>query len=154
MGAAWREPKDRDLEQVCAMVQGVKALGLETCATLGMLTDAQAQRLEAPGSTTTTTTSTPRRISTARSSPRALPGAARHAGAVRDAGIQVCCGGIVGMGESDDDRAGMLATLANLPQHPESVPINLLVQVEGTPLSGTRSSIRSTSCAPSRSRAS
>ena len=136
MGAAWREPKDRDLEQVCAMVEGVRALGLESCATLGMLTGAQARRLQGrPASTTTTTTSTPRRNSTARSSPRASTrtGSIRST-AVRDAGIHVCCGGIVGMGESDDDRAGLIATLASLPQHPESVPINMLVQVEGTPL--------------------
>ena len=109
-----------------------------------------------PASTTTTTTSTPRRNSTARSSPRApIRTGSTRSSAVRDAGIHVCCGGIVGMGESDDDRAGLIATLASLPQHPESVPINMLVQVEGTPLAGaTRSSIRSTSCAPSRSRAS
>ena len=157
MGAAWRSPKDRDLEKVCAMVEGVKALGLETCATLGMLTPTQAQRLQDAGldyynHNLDTSPEYLRR----RSSPRAptRTGSTRSAH-VRDAGINVCCGGIVGMGERREDRVGMIATLANLPAHPERVPINMLVQVEGTPLAGTaRSSIRSSSCAPSRSRAS
>jgi biotin synthase len=135
MGAAWREPKDRDLEKVCEMVAGVKAVGLETCATLGMLTQHQARRLRAAGldyynhnldtspeyyGTIITTRTYQERLDTL--------------GHVRDAGIHVCCGGIVGMGESAEDRVGMLATLANLPTHPESVPINMLVKVEGTPL--------------------
>ncbi|MGH6727370.1 MAG: biotin synthase BioB [Pseudolabrys sp.] len=135
MGAAWREPKDRDLEQVCAMVEGVKALGLETCATLGMLTGEQAARLKASGldyynhnldtspeyyGTIITTRTYRDRLETL-----------DH---VRAAGIHVCCGGIVGMGEGLEDRVGMIATLASLPVHPESVPINMLVQVEGTPL--------------------
>jgi biotin synthase len=135
MGAAWRSPKDRDVENVCAMVEGVKALGLETCATLGMLTPAQAQRLKVSGldyynhnldtspeyyGTIITTRTYQDRLDTL--------------GAVRDAGISVCCGGIVGMGEGPEDRAGMIAALASLPVHPESVPINMLVQVEGTPL--------------------
>ena len=138
MGAAWRSPKDRDLDNVCAMVEGVKALGLETCATLGMLTPDQARAAERrPASTTTTTISTPRRNSTAPSSPRApIEDRLDTLEHVRAAGIHVCCGGIVGMGEGLEDRVGMIATLAGLPVHPESVPINMLVQVEGTPLAG------------------
>jgi biotin synthase len=140
MGAAWREPKDRDLEQVCAMVEGVRALGLESCATLGMLTQAQAQRLKASGldyynHNLDTSPEFYGDIITTRVYQDRLDTLA----AVRGAGINVCCGGIVGMGESDDDRAGLIAALASLPQHPESVPINMLVQVEGTPLSGTNS---------------
>ena len=157
MGAAWRSPKDRDLDKVCAMVEGVKALGLETCATLGMLDAAAGARLKAtPASTTTTTTSTPRRNITARSSPRApiRTGSTRSAH-VRDAGINVCCGGIVGMGESAEDRVGMIATLATLP----AASGKRADQYAGA---GRRhaarerrgSSIRSISCAPSRSRAS
>src|SRR5512146_113999 len=135
MGAAWREPKDRDLEQVCAMVEGVKALGLETCATLGMLTATQASRLKASGldyynHNLDTSPEFYGEIITTRTYRDRLD-TLDH---VRDAGINVCCGGIVGMGEGLDDRVGMIATLANLPVHPESVPINMLVQVEGTPL--------------------
>ena len=135
MGAAWREPKDRDLDQVCEMVEGVKALGLETCATLGMLKPAQASRLKAAGldyynhNLDTSPEYYGDIIST-----RTYRDRLDTLGAVRDAGIHVCCGGIVGMGESADDRAGMIATLASLPAHPESVPINMLVRVEGTPL--------------------
>jgi biotin synthase len=135
MGAAWRSPKDRDLEQVCAMVEGVKALGLETCVTLGMLTGPQANRLKDAGldyynHNLDTSPEYYERIITTRTYQDRLD----TLDAVRDAGIAVCCGGIVGMGESVDDRAGMIATLASLPVHPESVPINMLVQVEGTPL--------------------
>jgi len=137
MGAAWREPKDRDVESVCAMVQGVKALGLETCATLGMLTRAQAQRLKDAGldyynHNLDTSPDHYGDIITTRSFQERLDTLAH----VREAGIHVCCGGIVGMGESEDDRAGLIATLASLPEHPESVPINALVRVEGTPLAG------------------
>jgi biotin synthase len=137
MGAAWREPKDRDLDQVCAMVEGVKALGLETCATLGMLTGEQATRLKASGldyynHNLDTSPEFYADIITTRCYQDRLD----TLGRVRDAGINVCCGGIVGMGEGLDDRVGMIATLANLPVHPESVPINMLVQVEGTPLAG------------------
>jgi len=139
MGAAWRSPKDRDIENVCAMVEGVKALGLETCATLGMLTAPQAQRLKASGldyynHNLDTSPEFYGDIITTRTYQDRLD-TLEH---VRAAGIHVCCGGIVGMGESIDDRAGMIATLAGLPVHPESVPINMLVQVEGTPLAGTR----------------
>jgi biotin synthase len=135
MGAAWRSPKDRDLEQVCAMVEGVKALGLESCVTLGMLTEPQAHRLKDAGldyynHNLDTSPEYYERIITTRTYRDRLD----TLGAVRDAGIHVCCGGIVGMGETVQDRAGMIATLASLPVHPESVPINMLVQVEGTPL--------------------
>ena len=137
MGAAWREPKDRDVENVCAMVEGVKALGLETCATLGMLTKAQAQRLKSSGldyynHNLDTSPEHYAAIITTRDFDDRLETLAR----VRAAGIHVCCGGIVGMGEGAEDRVGMIATLASLPEHPESVPINMLVQVEGTPLMG------------------
>ena len=135
MGAAWREPKDRDLDTVCEMVAGVKALGLETCATLGMLTRQQARRLKAAGldyynHNLDTSPEYYGAIITTRAYQERLD----TLGHVRDAGIRVCCGGIVGMGENAEDRVGMITTLANLPAHPESVPINLLVKVEGTPL--------------------
>jgi biotin synthase len=135
MGAAWRSPKDRDLDQVCAMVEGVKALGLETCATLGMLTPAQAASLKTAGldyynHNLDTSPEYYGAIITTRTYRDRLDTLA----CVRDAGIRVCCGGIVGMGESQEDRVGMIATLASLPVHPESVPINMLVRVEGTPL--------------------
>jgi biotin synthase len=137
MGAAWRSPKDRDLDQVAAMVEGVKALGLETCATLGMLTAPQAQRLKSAGldyynHNLDTSPEYYAAIITTRTYQERLDTLAH----VRDAGIHVCCGGIVGMGERRDDRIGMIATLAGLPVHPESVPINMLVKVEGTPLAG------------------
>ena len=137
MGAAWRSPKDRDLDQVCAMVEGVKALGLETCATLGMLTGEQAARLKDSGldyynHNLDTSPEYYGAIITTRTYQDRLD-TLEH---VRAAGIHVCCGGIVGMGEGLDDRVGMIATLASLPVHPESVPINMLVQVEGTPLAG------------------
>ncbi len=137
MGAAWRSPKDRDLDQVCAMVAGVKALGLETCATLGMLTPAQAQQLKTAGldyynHNLDTSPEYYGAIITTRTYQDRLDTLAY----VRDAGIRVCCGGIVGMGEGADDRIGMIATLASLPVHPESVPINMLVRIAGTPLAG------------------
>jgi biotin synthase len=136
MGAAWRSPKDRDLDAVCAMVEGVKALGLETCATLGMLTGAQARRLKAAGldyynHNLDTSPEFYDHIITTRTYQDRLE-TLDH---VRDAGIHVCCGGIVGMGETREDRVGMIVTLASLPVHPESVPINMLVKVAGTPLS-------------------
>jgi biotin synthase len=135
MGAAWRSPKDRDLDQVCAMVVGVRALGLETCATLGMLTAPQAARLKSAGldyynhNLDTSPEFYGEIIST-----RTYQDRLDTLSHVRAAGIHVCCGGIVGMGEGRHDRIGMIATLASLPAHPESVPINLLVRVEGTPL--------------------
>jgi biotin synthase len=137
MGAAWRSPKDRDLDKVCAMVEGVKALGLETCVTLGMLEAAQARRLKQSGldyynHNLDTSPEFYGEIITTRTYQDRLD-TLDH---VREAGINVCCGGIVGMGEGLEGRVGMVATLANLPVHPESVPINMLVQVEGTPLSG------------------
>jgi biotin synthase len=138
MGAAWRSPKDRDLEKVCDMVEGVKALGMETCVTLGMLTGEQAKRLKTSGldyynHNLDTSPEFYGEIITTRTYQDRLD-TLEH---VRAAGINVCCGGIVGMGEKLDDRVGMIATLASLPVHPESVPINMLVRVEGTPLAGT-----------------
>jgi biotin synthase len=138
MGAAWRKPKDKDIERVVEMVQGVKALGLETCVTLGMLTDQQTQRLKDGGldyynHNLDTSEDYYSEVITTRTYQDRLDTLAR----VRDAGINVCCGGIVGMGETAIDRAKLLQELANMPKHPESVPINMLVQVEGTPLMGT-----------------
>jgi len=135
MGAAWRAPKDRDVDSVCTMVAGVKALGLETCATLGMLTVGQARKLKDAGLDyyNHNLDSSPEfygEIITTRTYQDRLDTLER----VRAAGIHVCCGGIVGMGETREDRVGMIATLANLPVHPESVPINMLVRVAGTPL--------------------
>jgi len=135
MGAAWREPKDRDLDVVCAMVEAVRALGLETCATLGMLSQPQAHRLKRAGldfynHNLDTSAEFYGEIISTRSYSERLETLSH----VRDAGIRVCCGGIVGLGESEQDRAALIATLASLPEHPESVPINALVRVEGTPL--------------------
>jgi len=138
MGAAWRNPTDRNLDKVIEMITAVRELGMETCVTLGMLTGPQAERLRDAGldyynhnldtspefyGNVITTRTFQDRLDTLQS--------------VRDAGINVCSGGILGMGESGTDRSRMLQELANLPQHPESVPINMLVQVEGTPLHGT-----------------
>ncbi|WKJ88843.1 biotin synthase BioB [Methylomonas montana] len=138
MGAAWRSPKDRDIERVVEMVQGVKALGMETCVTLGMLSDKQTQALKDGGldyynHNLDTSEDYYSEIITTRTYQDRLDTLER----VRDAGINVCCGGIVGMGESATDRAKLLLQLANMPKHPESVPINMLVQVEGTPLHGS-----------------
>jgi biotin synthase len=135
MGAAWRSPKDGDLAQVCAMVEAVKGLGLETCATLGMLSSAQARELKRSGldyynHNLDTSPEFYGEIITTRVYRDRLETLAH----VRDAGIHVCCGGIVGMGETRGDRIGMIVALASLPVHPESVPINLLVRVAGTPL--------------------
>lgn len=138
MGAAWRSPKDRDLDDICAMVEGVRELGLETCMTLGMLTRDQAQRLKGSGldyynHNLDTSPEFYGNIITTRTYQDRLD----TLGHVREAGIHVCCGGIVGMGESRRQRAGLIAQLASLNPYPESVPINNLVQVEGTPLAGT-----------------
>lgn len=135
MGAAWRSPRDRDIDRVAQMVRAVKELGLETCATLGMLTRAQALRLKEAGldfynHNLDTSPEYYARIITTRTYQDRLD-TLEH---VREAGIRVCCGGIIGMGESPEDRAGLLRMLANLPEHPESVPINRLVRVQGTPL--------------------
>ncbi|HEU4876941.1 MAG TPA: biotin synthase BioB [Sphingomicrobium sp.] len=135
MGAAWREPKERDMGAVCAMVAGVKAMGLETCMTLGMLSGEQARQLKAAGldyynhnidtspehyGDVITTRTFQERLDTLEE--------------VRQAGMAVCCGGIVGMGETREDRVGFLHALATLPRHPESVPVNALVPVKGTVL--------------------
>ncbi|HEX7043793.1 MAG TPA: biotin synthase BioB [Burkholderiales bacterium] len=135
MGAAWRGPKDKDLEQVAEMVRAVKALGLETCVTLGMLREGQAERLAAAGldyynhNLDTSRAHYPRVIRTHTFEDR-LDTLAK----VRAAGIKVCCGGIMGLGESRADRAAFIAELAALDPPPESVPINLLVRIPGTPL--------------------
>ena len=138
MGAAWRSPKQKDLEPVLKMISEVKAMGLQTCATLGMLKEGQASQLKEAGldyynhnldtapefyGDVITTRTYQDRLDTLDS--------------VREADINVCCGGIIGMGETRNQRAGLLAQLANMEQPPESVPINLLTQVEGTPLHGT-----------------
>jgi biotin synthase len=138
MGAAWRSPKDRDLDQVIEMVKGVQDLGMETCLTLGMLTQDQACRLKEAGldyynHNLDTSPEFYREVITTRTYRDRLDTLEN----VRSAGLNVCCGGIVGMGESRADRAGLLLQLANLPEHPQSVPINNLVQVQGTPLHGT-----------------
>jgi biotin synthase len=138
MGAAWRNPTDTNLERVVEMVEGVKSLGLETCMTLGMLTGAQAARLREAGldyynHNLDTSPEFYGQVITTRTYRDRLETLAH----VRDAGINVCSGGILGMGESRHDRARLLQQLANLPKHPESVPINNLVRVEGTPLAGT-----------------
>lgn len=137
MGAAWREPKDRDMDQIESMVREVKALGMETCATLGMLAEHQAKRLKDAGldyynhNLDTAPEFYGNVIST-----RDYQDRLDTLGRVREVGIKVCCGGIVGMGESRRQRAGLVAQLANLVPYPESVPVNNLVQVEGTPLHG------------------
>jgi biotin synthase len=135
MGAAWRGPRDRDLEPVLAMVRGVKALGLETCCTLGMLREGQAPKLKAAGldyynHNLDTAPEFYGEVISTRDYQDRLDTLDR----VRAAGIAVCCGGIVGMGESRTQRAGLIAQLANLDPYPDSVPINHLVQVAGTPL--------------------
>ncbi|MGH7014243.1 MAG: biotin synthase BioB [Stellaceae bacterium] len=137
MGAAWREPKDRDLDAVCTMVAGVKALGLETCATLGMLTGDQATRLKAAGlDYYNHNLDTAPEFYGAIITTRQYQDRLDTLDQVRTAGMKVCCGGIVGMGENRDHRVGLIAALATLPEHPDSVPINMLVKVAGTPLAG------------------
>ena len=137
MGAAWREPKARDMEAVVAMVAGVKALGMETCMTLGMLTDDQVVQLRDAGldyynhNVDTSERFYPEIVKTRTYADR-LDTLAR----VREAGMKICSGGIVGLGEEPEDRVDMLVTLANLAEHPESVPVNMLVAIPGTPLEG------------------
>ena len=138
MGAAWRSPKDRDIPKVAAMIREVRALGMETCATLGMLSEGQARALKDAGldyynHNLDTAPEFYGEIIHTREYQDRLD-TLEH---IRAAGMRTCCGGIVGMGESREQRAGLLQTLANLPEHPQSVPINRLVQVEGTPLNGT-----------------
>jgi biotin synthase len=138
MGAAWREPKDRDIEKVVELVREVKSLGLEACCTLGMLSKPQAQALKDAGvdyynhNLDTAPEAYGRIIST-----RVYEDRLATLAHVREAGMNVCSGGIVGMGESRRERAGLVAQLANLDPYPESVPINELVQVEGTPMAGS-----------------
>jgi biotin synthase len=137
MGAAWRSPKERDMEKVEAMVREVKALGMETCATLGMLEEGQAEQLKQAGldfynhNIDTSPDFYGDVIST-----RQYQDRLDTLGRVRNAGLKICCGGIVGMGETREQRAGLIAQLANMNPYPESVPVNHLVQVEGTPLHG------------------
>jgi len=138
MGAAWRDVKDRDVPKLAQMVSGVKALGLETCATLGMMSPEQARALKAAGldfynHNLDTGPDYYDRVTTTRTYQDRLDTLA----AVRDAGISTCCGGIVGMGETRRDRAGLLHQLATLPEHPQSLPINDLMPIKGTPLGGS-----------------
>ena len=138
MGAAWRNPKDRDMDAICAMIEGVKSLGMESCATLGMLTAQQAEELKAAGlDYYNHNIDTSRRYYKEIISTRTMDDRIETLDYVRSAGLNVCCGGIVGMGESRDDRIDMLHALATMPSHPQSVPINMLVRVEGTPLGGS-----------------
>jgi biotin synthase len=138
MAAAWRNPKDKDLDRVCDMVSAVKGLGMETCATLGMLTEAQAERLREAGldfynhNVDTSPEFYGNIIST-----RTMQDRIDTLAHARKSGLKVCCGGIVGMGEQVEDRLGMLMLLANLPEHPESVPINLWNEVKGVPVNNT-----------------
>jgi biotin synthase len=139
MGAAWRNPNDKDFGKVLRMVEGVKALGLESCATLGMLTADQAGALAEAGldyynHNIDTSEEHYKEIITTRTFEDRLETLAN----VRQAGMKVCCGGIVGMGESEDDRAAMLTTLATMDEHPESVPVNMLIRAPGTPLEGVK----------------
>jgi len=138
MGAAWRNPTDKNLDKVIEMISTVKDMGLETCVTLGMLTQPQSKKLKAAGldyynHNLDTSPEYYKDIITTRKYQDRLDTLEN----VRSENINVCCGGIVGMGETDKDRAALLQQLANLPEHPQSVPINLLVQVENTPLYGT-----------------
>ena len=153
MGAAWRGPKDRDIDKVAEMIAGVRELGLETCVTLGMLKPGQPERLKRAGldyynHNLDTSESFYSSIISSRTYRERLDTLQR----VRDAGINVCCGGIIGMGEKAEDRAALLQTLACLPRHPESVPINTLVKVTGTPLAGQEDTdpidlVRTVACA-------
>ncbi|MBZ9772558.1 biotin synthase BioB [Mesorhizobium sp. CO1-1-8] len=135
MGAAWRSPKERDMDAVVAMVEGVKALGMETCMTLGMLDLDQAQRLKLAGlDYYNHNIDTSERYYSEIISTRTFAERLDTLANVRDSGIKVCCGGILGMGEEKADRIDMLVTLATLPEPPDSVPINMLIPIEGTPL--------------------
>jgi len=139
MGAAWRSPKGRDMDALCAMVGGVKALGLETCMTLGMLSDDDVVKLEAAGlDYYNHNIDTSERYYSEIISTRTFADRLETLARVREAGIKVCSGGIIGMGEEAEDRVDMLVTLANLPEPPESVPINMLIAIPGTPLADTK----------------
>jgi biotin synthase len=135
MGAAWRSAQNRNMDRICDMISAVKAMGMQTCVTLGMLTQSQAEKLRAAGLDyyNHNLDTSPEYYGTIIST-RSYQDRLDTLEYVRDAGINVCCGGIVGMGEGEVDRAGLIATLASLPVAPESVPINALVAVEGTPL--------------------
>ena len=139
MGAAWRNPTDKSLDKVIPMIQGVKAMGMETCVTLGMLSPKQANTLKEAGldyynhNIDTSKENYPNVITT-----RKFQDRLDTLAAVKDANISVCSGGILGMGESETDRASMLQSLANLEQHPDSVPINLLVPIPGTPFENVK----------------
>ena len=135
MGAAWRNPKDRDMASLCKMIEGIKSLGMESCMTLGMLTGTQAEQLKTAGlDYYNHNIDTSRRYYKEIISTRTMDDRVETLAHVRSAGLNVCCGGIVGMGETREDRIDMLHTLATMPSHPQSVPINMLVRVEGTPL--------------------
>jgi biotin synthase len=135
MGAAWRSPKGRDMDVLVAMVEGVKAMGMETCMTLGMLSDDDVGKLKHAGlDYYNHNLDTSERYYSKVITTRTFADRLETLGRVREAGIKVCSGGIVGMGEEPEDRVDMLVTLANLPQHPESVPINMLIAISGTPL--------------------
>ncbi|ASY65842.1 Biotin synthase (plasmid) [Sinorhizobium sojae CCBAU 05684] len=135
MGAAWRSPKERDMESIAAMVRGVKALGMETCMTLGMLTPAQSERLADAGlDYYNHNVDTSERFYSEIITTRTFADRLETLANVREAGIKVCAGGILGMGEAADDRISMLVTLANLPSPPESVPINMLIPIAGSKL--------------------
>jgi biotin synthase len=137
MGAAWRSPKDRDMDKLCQMVRGVSELGLETCMTLGMLSPGQVTRLKAAGldfynHNIDTSPAYYRQVATTRTMEDRLDTVEN----VRNGGIKVCCGGILGMGEAEEDRIAMLVTLATLPAHPDSVPVNLWNEIDGVPVQG------------------
>lgn len=137
MGAAWRSPKERDMDTIVAMVEGVKALGLETCMTLGMLSDEDVSRLKNAGlDYYNHNIDTSERYYSEIITTRSFEDRIDTINRVRKAGIKVCSGGILGMGEETQDRIDMLVTLANLPEHPESVPLNMLIPIAGTPLAG------------------
>ncbi|WP_246252177.1 biotin synthase BioB [Allomesorhizobium camelthorni] len=139
MGAAWRNPKPREMDAVVAMIDGVKALGMETCMTLGMLDLEQAARLKQAGlDYYNHNIDTSERYYSEIINTRSFADRLETLEHVRQSGIKVCCGGIVGMGEDRIDRIDMLVTLANLPEHPESVPINMLIPIPGTPLAEAR----------------
>ncbi len=155
MGAAWRSPKSRDMDSVVAMVEGVKALGMETCMTLGMLSDDDVLKLKDAGlDYYNHNIDTSERFYSEIIKTRTFQDRLDTLERVRNAGMKVCSGGIIGLGETDEDRIDMLVTLANLPEAPESVPINMLIAIPARRSRSRRRSIRFRSCASSRLRAS